>query len=98
MLKILPSKIHQWKKSLGKFMLPHKWNKYFALVYLSIAQSLKNYKVLIGLSIFLIACLLIFSNLWKITSTQAGGVYYTPEQLLWYIAFYEWVFISIPGI
>lgn len=76
-----------------KFM-PPVLHKYLYLIFLSASQSLKNYKFLTGLSLFLIACLIIFSNLWKLASSSQ----FTPDQLLWYIAFNEWVLIAIPGI
>lgn len=74
----------------------HKAQKYFAIFNLSFLHGLKNYKALIGLSIFLITCLLIFANLWKIAAARIGMVSFNPDQLLWYIAFNEWVLISIP--
>lgn len=70
--------------------------KYIAIFKLSFVHTLKNYKALVGLSIFLITCLIIFSNLWKIAASKVGVVHLNPEQLLWYIAFNEWVLISIP--
>jgi ABC-2 type transport system permease protein len=72
--------------------------KYFAIFTLSFKRSLKNYKALIGLSIFLMTCLLIFANLWKIVAAKTGMVVLNPDQLLWYIAFNEWVLISIPDV
>lgn len=75
-----------------------KWDKYLALTYLSIIQGLKNIKSLFGLSLFLIACLIIFSHLWKIAAVKAGAFYFEPNQLLWYIALNEWVLISLPDI
>ncbi len=70
--------------------------KYYAIFGLSFHHSLKNYKALIGLSVFLITCLIIFAHLWKIAAAKTGVVNLNPEQLLWYIAFNEWVLISIP--
>jgi len=70
--------------------------KYFAIFRLSFLHALKNYKALIGLSVFLITCLIIFAHLWKIAAAKKGLVSFSPEQLLWYIAFNEWVLISIP--
>ena len=61
-------------------------------------HGLKNYKSLIGLSLFMITCLIIFSHLWKIAAAKAGASYLNPDQLLWYIAFNEWVLIAIPDI
>lgn len=72
--------------------------KYFAIFKLSFIHTLKNYKALIGLSIFLITCLLIFANLWKIAATKIGAVDLNPDLLLWYIAFNEWVLVSLPHV
>lgn len=75
-----------------------KFQKYFLLYRLAFFQALKNYKALIGLSIFLLTCLLIFANLWKIAAAKTGVVNLNPDQLLWYIAFNEWVIISLPDV
>lgn len=75
-----------------------KIEKYLAIFKLSFVHALKNYKALIGLSIFLMACLVIFANLWKIAAAKTGAVDLNPDQLLWYIAFNEWVLASIPDI
>lgn len=71
--------------------------KYATFFKLSFLYTLKNYKALIGLSIFLITCLIIFANLWKIAAARLGAVHLNPDQLLWYIAFNEWVLVSIPN-
>jgi ABC-2 type transport system permease protein len=73
-----------------------KIQKYFAIFNLSFVHGLRNYKALIGLSIFLMTCLIIFAHLWKIAAAKVGVVHLNPEQLLWYIAFNEWVLVSIP--
>lgn len=73
-----------------------KTQKYLSIFNLSCLHALKNYQALIGLSIFLMTCLVIFAHLWKITAAKAGIVSFDPGQLLWYIAFNEWVLISIP--
>jgi ABC-2 type transport system permease protein len=70
--------------------------KYTAFFCLSFRHALKNYKALAGLSIFLVTCLIIFANLWKIAAAKTGAVSLQPDQLLWYIAFNEWVLVSIP--
>ncbi len=75
-----------------------KVQKYIAVFKLSFLHALKNYKALIGLSIFLITCLIIFAHLWKIAAAKTGAVNFKPEQLLWYIALNEWVLIAIPDI
>lgn len=71
-------------------------SKYLTLFKLSLFYTLKNYKALIGLSIFLMTCLVIFAHLWKIAAAKTGTVNFSPEELLWYIAFNEWVLVSIP--
>lgn len=71
--------------------------KYLLIFFLSFKRTLKNTKALIGLSIFLMTCLLIFSNLWKIVAAKTT-ILFNSEQLLWYIAFNEWVLISIPDV
>ena len=76
----------------------NKLHKYIAIFNLSFLNALKNYKALIGLSIFLVTCLIIFTHLWKIAAAKPGMVSLSPEQLLWYIAFNEWVLISLPDI
>jgi ABC-2 type transport system permease protein len=70
--------------------------KYRMIFNLSFIHALKNYKALVGLSIFLITCLVIFAHLWKIVAAKTGTVAFNPGQLLWYIAFNEWVLVSIP--
>jgi ABC-2 type transport system permease protein len=72
--------------------------KYFAIFRLSFVHALKNYKALVGLSIFLITCLIIFAHLWKIAAAKKGIVTFSPDQLLWYIAFNEWVLIAVPDV
>ena len=68
--------------------------KYYTIFRLAFTHTLKNYKALIGLSIFLITCLIIFANLWKIAATRMGVIDLDPSLLLWYIAFNEWVLIA----
>lgn len=73
--------------------------KYIKVFELAILHSLKNYKALIGLSIFLITCLVIFAHLWQIiAATKTGIVSFLPDQLLWYIALNEWVLVSLPDV
>ncbi len=69
-----------------------------AVFHLAVIHALKNYKALIGLSIFLITCLVIFAHLWKIAAAKMGAVDLRPDQLLWYIAFNQWILISLPDI
>lgn len=75
-----------------------KYQKYFTVFNLSASHAIKNYKALIGLSIFLMTCLVIFAHLWKIAAAKVGVVTFDPDQLLWYIAFNEWLIISIPTV
>lgn len=70
--------------------------KYFAFFALSFRHAMKDRKAFIGLSLFLITCLVIFSQLWKVAAAKTGAVSYRSEELLWYIAFNEWVLIAIP--
>ncbi len=68
--------------------------KYLAIFRLAFIHTLKNYKALTGLSIFLITCLIIFAHLWKIAASRMGATGLDPSTLLWYIAFNEWVLIA----
>ena len=70
--------------------------KYVKTFTLSFSHTLKNRKSLAGLSVFLIACLVIFSNLWKVLAAQINVFHLDPKELLWYIALNEWILISIP--
>lgn len=74
------------------------YSKYFAVFKMSVVQTLKNYKLLIGLSLFMITCLLIFAHIWKIAATRVGADTLSPYLLLWYIAFNEWILIAVPDI
>ncbi|MBA2727556.1 MAG: hypothetical protein H0U49_05210 [Parachlamydiaceae bacterium] len=70
--------------------------KHLAIFNLSARQAICNYQLLVGLSIFLVTCLVIFANLWKLVATKTGMQTYEPSQLLWYIALNEWVIVSLP--
>ena len=72
--------------------------KYGAIFKMSVLHSLKNYKLLFGLCIFEITCLLIFAHIWKVAAAKVGAVDLDPKLLLWYIAFNEWILISVPDI
>lgn len=72
--------------------------KYIAIFYIAAVQSIKNYKSLIGLSIFLITCMLIFSHLWQVAPLKKKITFLRPDLLLWYIAFNEWILVSLPEI
>ncbi len=72
--------------------------KYLAVFHFSFIHALRNYKALIGLSIFLITCLVIFAHLWKVAATKTDAIHLLPDQLLWYIAFNEWVLIALPDV
>ncbi len=73
-------------------------SKYFTIFRLSFGYALQNRKAFMGLSIFLITCLIIFAELWKIVAVRMGALDLNPDQLLWYIAFNEWVLVSFPDI
>ncbi len=75
-----------------------KAEKYITVFRFAFIHTLRNTKSLVGLSIFLITCLIIFSNLWKVVAARIGGVNLEPDQLLWYIAFNEWVLIALPDM
>ena len=72
--------------------------KYITVFHLAVIHSLKNYKALIGLSIFIVTCLLIFAHIWQIAAAQTGVIDLNPSQLLWYIAFNEWIVVSLPDV
>lgn len=72
--------------------------KYVKIFSLAIVHHLKNYKALIGLSLFLITCLLIFAHIWQIAAAKTGAIDLHPTQLLWYIAFNEWILVSCPDV
>jgi len=72
--------------------------KYLTVFRFAFIQTLRNYKALVGLSIFLITCMVIFAHLWKIAATKIGAINLHPDQLLWYIAFNEWVLVSLPDV
>lgn len=76
----------------------NRLQKYFYLYRLAVFHSIKNYKALIGLSIFLMTCMLIFAHLWKIAAMRMGVFHLQQDQLLWYIALNEWVLISLPDV
>ncbi|MES2198761.1 MAG: hypothetical protein V4489_01140 [Chlamydiota bacterium] len=75
-----------------------KIQKYYAVFTLAVIHGLKNYKSLAGLGIFLVTCLVIFSQLWKVVAAKMGASDLSADGLLWYIAFNEWVFISVPDV
>jgi ABC-2 type transport system permease protein len=75
-----------------------KTQKYHTIFKLAFVHSLSNYKALIGLSIFLITCLIIFAHLWKIAASKMGAIDLSSDQLLWYIAFNEWLLLSLPDV
>lgn len=76
-----------------------KWQKYAVLFKMSFLHTLRNYKLLIGLCIFEVTCLLIFAHIWKVAAARIGtAVDLDPTLLLWYIAFNEWILIAVPDI
>lgn len=75
-----------------------KLEKYLSVFRFSFTHTLRNYKALIGLSIFLITCLIIFAHLWKVVAAKIETISLESGQLLWYIAFNEWVLLSLPDV
>ncbi|MFI5343166.1 MAG: ABC transporter permease [Chlamydiales bacterium] len=75
-----------------------KIEKYFTVFKIAAIHALKNYKALMGLSIFLVTCLVIFAHLWKIAAAKAGVVHLNPEQQRGYIAINERVLIYITDV
>jgi len=71
-------------------------DKYLKIFALSFYHNFRNYKSWVGLSFFLIVCLIVFSNLWKVLAAKVGVFDLNAKELLWYIAFNEWVLISMP--
>jgi len=72
--------------------------KYRSFLLMGAVQRAQNYKLLIGLSFLMVTCLLIFAYLWDAASSRVNTPTFTPTQLLWYLAFNEWMLISIPEI
>ncbi len=72
--------------------------KYGFIFSLSFLHTIKNTKALISLSIFFIACLVIFAHIWKALSMGSSINMLSSSQLLWYIAFNEWVIVSLPEV
>lgn len=72
--------------------------KYLTIFRLSAIHSIRNYKALIGSSIFLVTCLVIFQHLWKIAAMRVGVVSLNPDELLWFTAFNQWLLISLPDV
>jgi|GEM_PF-5421244 len=55
---------------------------------------MQRYLLTVGLSIFLISCLTVFAFLWE----QTGPSQFRKDELLWYLAFNEWILIATPYI
>ncbi|MBS0586271.1 MAG: hypothetical protein JSR76_08280 [Verrucomicrobia bacterium] len=72
--------------------------KYGAIFRFAFIHALRNYKELVGLAIFLIACLLIFAHLWQVIGIKTGVHSLNTEKLLWYIASNQWILIAIPDV
>jgi len=83
-------------KSSGFFTALIIMVKYFKIFILALVHSIKNYKALIGLNLFVITCLIIFAHLWQATTPKMGTAHLHPDRLLWYIALNEWVLIALP--
>ncbi len=75
-----------------------KIDKYWAVFALHFIQGAKNSKALIGTSIFLLTCLVIFAHIWQAASHHAEIARYAPELLLWYIAFNQWILVASQDI
>jgi ABC-2 type transport system permease protein len=61
-------------------------------------HAVRNYRALIGLSVFQMTCLLIFAYLWKVAAARQGALNLSADDLLWYIAFNECVLIALPDL
>lgn len=72
--------------------------KYFAFYRLAFKHTIRNKKGMFGLSIFLLACLVIFAYLWEVVAARKGALNLNANDLLWYIALNEWVLISMPHL
>lgn len=71
--------------------------KYLKIFWMSLIQSLSSYPLLIGLSLLLLTCLLILSHLWEVVN-PTQNLKLTAQNLVWYIAFNEWIIFAIPEI
>ncbi|MEL7432272.1 MAG: ABC-2 family transporter protein [Chlamydiota bacterium] len=71
-------------------------SKYLKVFSLSCHHTWRNKKALIGLSLFLIICLVIFANLWEVIARRGGLTTMDPQELLWYIALNQWILVAIP--
>lgn len=73
-------------------------DKHLKIFQLAVIHNLRNYKSLVGLSLFLVTCLVIFTHIWKFAAAKMGANNLDPDKLLWYIAFNQWILIALPGI
>ena len=73
-------------------------NKYLKVFEISFLHAAKNYRTVIGLSLFLVVCMIIFSNLWEVLSVKTRMLQMNRNQLLWYVALNQWVLIAIPRV
>lgn len=71
-------------------------DKYLKVFLISCRHTWRNKKALVGLSLFLIICLLIFAHLWEVISMKGGLTNMNSQELLWYIALNQWVLVAIP--
>lgn len=69
---------------------------YLSFFRLGVLQTIRNYKSLISLCLFLIICLVIFAHLFTVVPLETKNV--SSIQLIWYIALNEWVLIAIPDV
>ncbi len=72
--------------------------KYAAFFLLAFSLRLRNYKLLLGLSFFMVACLLVFAHIWEVAESRTAVPFFSSGQLLWYLAFNQWLLISIPEV
>jgi len=76
-------------------MLPADTHKYLLIFRTRFLAAARNYKLLIGLSLFLLTSLIVFSHVFEAIPLHPR---YSKVELLWYLALNEWVLISIPFI
>lgn len=66
--------------------------KYLKILQISVLHSIQGAKALFGLTLFLVVCMVILANLWRVIGHNSM----THAEIVWYIAFNEWVMISLP--
>jgi ABC-2 type transport system permease protein len=76
-------------------MLPASMHKYLFVFRTRFLALARNYSYLIGLSLFLFTCLIVFAHVYAVLPPHPA---YSKEELLWYLALNEWILISLPFI